>query len=309
MSFEENVIPTLRRYLDEGETVALVMLVGVDGSSPRPLGSQIGVAQSGRAVGMITGGCAEKAIVAQAVQCMEQGENKIVRFGEGSPFLDVVLPCGSGIDVYFEVHNCSEVVETVLAQHAKRQPAFLAIDLSTLTSTISPTPFTDQAANLFIKTYEPDYQIYVFGEGENLLAFSSIAKAAGFLVRAVSPDEEALKHLKAIGVEGLHVHQSYDFASLVFDEHTAVVTLFHEHDWETSILVAALNSKAHYIGALGSRATHRQRLEQLAAAKPTRRKAETIRGPVGLKIGAQNPNEIAVSILAEITEARRAESP
>ena len=87
--------------------------------------------------------------------------------------------------------------------------------------------------------------------------------------------------------------------------HNEIVTLFHEHEWESAILHAALNSDADYIGALGSQATHNRRLQMLATLPATKRSADCIHGPVGLDIGATNPAEIAISVLSEITAHRR----
>jgi len=309
LTFVENVIPALNRSLEEGQRAALVTLVRIDGSSPRPLGSQIGVTADGRSVGMITGGCAEKAIVAEALRCIENAENEIVRYGDGSPYVDVVLPCGSGIELYIEVQSSIEIVREIYTIHKDRELAFMAIDLTELTTSISRTSETAHSNVKFIKTYSPDYRIYVFGEGTNLASFCTLANAAGMNVEAFSPDEEALNFLKKNNIKGRHIHRKTDLKALSIDNYTAIVTLFHEHEWESSILHAALNSQADYIGALGSRNTHQARLDSLAAMSPTKQSSDVIHGPVGLDIGAQSPNEIAVSIIAEIIKNHRHTSP
>lgn len=305
MHFVENVIPSLNQYLADGDNIALVTLVSVDGSSPRPLGSQIGVSENGRFVGMITGGCAEKAIVAEALQCLKSGQNKTMRFGAGSPYFDIVLPCGSGIELYVEVQSCKGIVEEVFARQAQRLTTTLFINLDTLTSSTSSNLHRHDGGNVFAKVYKPEYRVFAFGEGANLLAFSSLAKAAGLTVEAFSPDTDTLNKLESVDIAGQKIHQSFDFGSLPFDNESAVVTLFHDHDWELSILAAALNSEANYIGALGSRKTHQQRLETLNQNVSTQRSPEVIHGPVGLDIGAQDPNEISIAIVAEIIETRR----
>ena len=303
MKFKDNIIPDLRRYLDEGQVVAIATLINVDGSSPRPLGSQIGVAADGRSVGMITGGCAERAIVAEALNCIEKHENKIVRYGEGSPYLDVVLPCGSGIDLYIETQSSAEIVHAIHEKLSARQKAFVEIDAESLTCRAIEDAHNTKSA--FLKSYTPDYRLCVFGEGTNLVAFCTLADAAGYGVEAYSPDTEALAFLEGFDIEGRQIHQGAALGAERFDAYCAVITLFHEHEWESNILHAALNSNADYIGALGSRRTHDQRLEYLATLPPTQRSPDIISGPVGLDIGAQNPNEIAISILAEITSHRR----
>lgn len=308
MTFVENVFPSLARFLDDGCDVATATLINVDGSSPRPVGSMIGVASDGRAVGMITGGCAEKAIIAETLQCLGKHENKIVRYGAGSPYLDVVLPCGAGIDLFIDGKNAAAISRDCSALHVQREPAYMSIDRPSLTAHIADkAPMA--SAQTFITKLDPDYRIFAFGEGANLISFCSLAAHAGYDVTAHSPDDDALAYLSGMNIAGRPVHRDADFSALEIDRFTAFVTLFHEHEWEAPILRAALNAETDYIGALGSRRTHQQRLDTLASMPTTRRPPSDIHGPVGLNIGAADPNEIAVSILAEITRHRRNPRP
>jgi xanthine dehydrogenase accessory factor len=302
--FVDNIIPALHGLLEQGHRTALVTLLHIDGSSPRPQGSQLGVADNGQSVGMITGGCAEKAVITEALRCIENTENKIVRYGVGSPYLDVVLPCGSGIDLFIESRNSAQLIRDAHARQQQREPVWMAIDRSALSSRLLDTPECALEMEI-VNCYEPDYRLMVFGEGSNLISFCTLAKASGFAISAYSPDQESIDILLQKDIEGHRIHRRSQFDSLAIDAFTAIITLFHEHEWESDILHAALNSDADYIGALGSRATHTGRLQTLAAMRETKRSSDCIHGPVGLDIGATNPNEIAVSVLAEITAHRR----
>lgn len=302
--FVDNVIPALHDLLVEGRRTALVTLLHIDGSSPRPRGSQLGVADDGRSIGMITGGCAEKAIVAEALQCLKNDANKIVRYGDGSPYLDVVLPCGSGIDLYVETRNSALIVRETYERQQRREPVWMAIDRPTLASRLLKHP-DDALETEVVNRYDPDYRLLVFGEGTNLVTFCTVAQAGGITTTAYSPDQESIDRLTGQGITGHHIHRQSPFDALAIDEFTGIVTLFHEHEWESAILQAALNSDADYIGALGSHATHSRRLQTLATLPATKRSADCIHGPVGLDIGATNPAEIAVSVLGEITAHRR----
>lgn len=302
--FVDNVIPALHEFVEDGRRTALVTLLDVVGSSPRPRGSQVGVADDGRFVGMITGGCAEKAIVAEALLCLERGENSVVRYGDGSPYLDVVLPCGSGIDIYIETRDSAQIISKSYIRQQNREPVWMAIDRQALSSRVLESP--DRASESeFVHRYDPDYRLLVFGEGSNLIAFCTVAGASGLAVVAYSPDRESIDRLAQQGIEGHHIRAQDQIDVLAIDKCTAVVTLLHAHDWERTILHAALNSDADYIGALGSRATHAARLQTLAQMPTTKRSADCIRAPIGLDIGARNPAEIAVSILGEIIAHRR----
>ena len=283
--------------------MAMVTLINIDGSSPRPVGSQIGVACNGQSIGMITGGCAEKAIVAEALACLKNRTNKIIRYGEGSPYLDIVLPCGSGIDLFIETKNAKEIVKAAHIAMKARKTTHLQINQETLSSTIIEKP--DSATKQFTKRFEPIFRLAVFGEGTNLITFSVIAKAAGYKVDTYSNDHDALLYLKDHDIDGIKINHNTDFSNFAFDAFTGVITLFHEHEWETAILHAALNSPAAYIGALGSRHTHATRLALLNKLPPSTQSVSCISGPIGLDIGAQTPHEIAISILAEITARRR----
>ena len=302
--FVDNIFPACHGTLELGHRVTLVTLLHIDGSSPRPQGSQLGVADNGQSVGMITGGCAEKAVIAEALQCLENSENKIVRYGVGSPYLDVVLPCGSGIDLFIETRNSAQLIREVHVRQQQRKPVWMAFDRSALSSRLLDTPESALEMEI-VNRYEPDYRLMVFGEGANLVSFCALATASGFSTSAYSPDQESIDALLAAGIDGHRIHRQSEFSSLAIDEFTAVITLFHEHEWESDILHAALNSEADYIGALGSQATHSNRLKTLAALGATKRSPDCVHGPIGLDIGATNPNEIAVSVLAEITAHRR----
>jgi xanthine dehydrogenase accessory factor len=302
--FVDNVIPALHDLLVEGRRTALVTLLHIDGSSPRPRGSQLGVADDGRCIGMITGGCAEKAIVAEALQCLERGENKIVRYGDGSPYVDVVLPCGSGIDLFIETRYSDLIIRDVYQRQQRRESVWMAIDRSSLASRLLDHP-DDALETESVNCYEPDYRLVVFGEGTNLVSFCAVAQASGLTISAYSPDQASIDLLFKTGIEGHHIHRQSQFDSLAIDAFTGIVTLFHEHEWESTILQTALNSDADYIGALGSRTTHARRLQMLATQPATKRSADCIHGPIGLDIGATNPAEIAIAILSEITAHRR----
>ncbi len=97
------------------------------------------------------------------------------------------------------------------------------------------------------------------------------------------------------------------FAALQPDARTAVVLLTHDPKIDDPALLAVLPTPAFYVGALGSTRTHARRLERLAEAGVDEAGRTRIRGPAGLSIGARTPAEIAISVLAQMTQALRQE--
>jgi xanthine/CO dehydrogenase XdhC/CoxF family maturation factor len=134
---------------------------------------------------------------------------------------------------------------------------------------------------------------------------AEMARLAGFAVTIVDPRRAFATAARFPG-QALVVSWPDDaLAELAPDARTAVVTLTHDPKLDDPALVAALGSPAFYVGCLGSKKTHaarRVRLGERGVGEPA---LDRLRGPVGLKIGARTPPEIAVSILAEIVAALR----
>ena len=110
-----------------GAGVVLVTLVGIAGSSPRALGAQMAVAADGDYRGSFSGGCIEAAIVAEALAVLDDGETRMVRFGAGSPYIDIRLPCGGGIDLLFTPRPDAAALGAILAVLDKREPAAMRL--------------------------------------------------------------------------------------------------------------------------------------------------------------------------------------
>lgn len=279
------VLPFCTKNLHAGKPVALLTLINIEGASPRPLGSQIAVNQDGQRVGMITGGCAEEALVEHALlqfNLAAEHRQTVLRLGADSPWVDIRLACGAGIDVHFSVLDAADVFDQALARIAAREPCCLELELSTqrwkLAAEIAATGLRNEF--VFVRRWDPTTRILIVGEGHYADALDRLAIAAGFeTVRCgtLAPDPELL------------------------DSYSAVVLLMHDHDNEPAILSSVLQSGCFYVGALGSRTTHRHRAERLAIAGVSQSDIARVHGPVGLPIQAQSPNEIALSILAEIT--------
>ena len=97
-----DVLAFAEAELAAGRPAALITIVGLDGPFSRPLGAQLAVAGDKRFAGSISGGCLEQALTEEAQIAMREGTNRVLRYGRGSPYLDVRLPCGGGIDLHVD---------------------------------------------------------------------------------------------------------------------------------------------------------------------------------------------------------------
>lgn len=300
--FTENIFAQLSAWQNSGLKTGLATLIRIDGSSPRPRGAQIAVAENGSFAGVISSGCAEEAIIAEAQKALADGSAHVSRYGKDSPYLDIELPCGSGLDILFTGTQLEAVTAHVSELHSKRQTAHITLQPNLSLAVSEKSNDTSMA-------YTPDYHLHVFGSGPHFTSFAQLAHMLGYRIFAHSTDSAALSMLADLDITSSPMTHQTRFDPNAFDAHSGVITLFHEHNLEMPILQAALNSDAHFIGALGSRKTHAQRVDLLAMQPPCKRPVSDIFGPIGLDIGASNPPEIALSILAQITEQRRKATP
>ena len=127
-----------------------------------------------------------------------------------------------------------------------------------------------------------------------------MANDAGFDVTIIDPRRGYATETRFPSVNLIHEWPDTALPNLSLDERSAVITLSHDPKIDDPALAAALASPAFYIGALGSQRNHKKRLERFEIEGFGADELERIRGPVGLDIGGNHPNEIAISILAEI---------
>jgi len=163
---------------------------------------------------------------------------------------------------------------------------------------------TDQGP-LFIQVFNPPQRLLVVGAVHIAQALVPIAAIAGYDVTVIDPRRAFASDARFPGV---HVRQDWPDEALEElrpDARTAVVTLTHDPKLDDPALDVALRSDAFYIAALGSRRTHAARRERLAALGHDAPTMDRIYGPAGLALGAVSPAEIAIAVMAEMTQALR----
>lgn len=251
---------------------ALCTLVGVDGGFSRRVGAQLAIPATGEVIGSLADGCLEAELAGQAAEARAAQAPRTLRYGAGSPFIDFRLPCGAGVDVV--VDPCPDRAELgrVATALDRREPAVLAI------------PGADRLPALAIE-YLPAVRVVAMGAGPEVAALED-------LCRALSLEFEAF-----VPTGGLSSAKPPEIA---VDPWTAVVFLFHDHDWERVLLPWALETPAYLVGAIGGAKTRAQREEMLAGAGLSRADIARVRAPLGLIPATRDPATLALAVLAEI---------
>lgn len=157
----------------------------------------------------------------------------------------------------------------------------------------------------FLNVHLPPTRIVVIGAVHISQALAPMARIAGYDIEIIDPRTAFATPERFAGTL-LHADWPETvLAARPFDAYTAVAAVTHDPKIDDLPLKAALDAGCFYVGALGSRKTHAKRLERLAALGVAPADLERIRAPIGLDLGASNPAEIAVAVLAEIIRAFR----
>lgn len=157
----------------------------------------------------------------------------------------------------------------------------------------------------FLNPFNPPLRLIVVGAVHIAQPLACMGQLAGYDVTVIDPRTSFASENRFPDIDLRHDWPDEAMAALAPDTRTAIVTLTHDPKLDDPALQAALKSVAFYIGALGSKKTHAARVARLKAAGFEDIDIARIHGPVGLSIGAKSPAEIAISIMAEITETLR----
>lgn len=158
----------------------------------------------------------------------------------------------------------------------------------------------------FLTVYNAPWELVLIGAVHIAQSLSALAPPAGYALRIIDPRPAYASEERFPGVRLVREWPDEALAAEPLGSRSALIALAHDPKIDDPALVAALRSAASYIGALGSARTHARRLARLSLLGLSPSELARIKGPVGIAIGARTPAEIALAILAEITQNRRA---
>ena len=321
----QNSIPeTALDWIRAGRQVALATVVKTWGSAPRPVGSQLVIDSDTNFQGSVSGGCVEGAVIFEAGDAMQDGTCRILSFGvSDDTAFEVGLACGGEIEVMVEPVGKGqgpslEELEALVAARAARKPVVWEVDLSSWSRRLVARDMadadleerfrTDKSArdgDIFRGVHNPPLRLAIVGAVHIAQPLVQMARLAGYDVVLSDPRDSFASAERFPGETFLEGWPDEALTAYGLDARTAVVTLSHDPKIDTPALETALASEAFYIGALGSTRTHAKRVAALTEAGVASGRIARIDGPVGADIGAVSPAEIAVSIIAEMTERLR----
>ncbi|WIB64691.1 MULTISPECIES: XdhC/CoxI family protein [unclassified Curtobacterium] len=295
--------------LDAGEAVAVATAVGVDGSAPRGAGTSMAVTVDGTVIGSISGGCVEGAVYEMCERVLASGVAELESFGHDDHPFAVGLACGGRVEVLATRLTRDDLVAVdALRRAAAGRPARVTRVLEgPRLGAIVARPDECSDVRSATERNEPAPRMVVVGAVEFAVALTNAASTLGYRVTVCDPRPVfATPERFPAAAEVVVAWPPTWLACAGLDADTAVVVVSHDDRFDAEVVALALERGAGYVGAMGSRRTHERRMQELAGLGVT--DVARLRSPIGLDLGAETPEEVAVSILAEVLATRNATS-
>ena len=323
-SLDLRVLADVLAWYRAGHALTLVTVVQTWGSAPRPPGALLAVRDDGRVSGSVSGGCVEEDLIARTKAAFGALAASTVPSG-AAPALpsEIVygvskveatrfgLPCGGTLRLVHEPLRDAGWIEGILERTGKHQLVTRSLEMASGAVTLSGAQRGQSLVydgTVLQTVFGPQWRLVLIGAGQLSQAVAQIAALLDFEVLVCDPREEYAAGLHMDGVQRVLGMPDDVVRALLPDPHTAIVALTHDPKLDDMALLEALKSEAFYVGALGSARTQAARKQRLAEHfDMTQAELARLHGPVGLRLGAKTPAEIAVSILAEIVQVKNAQ--
>ncbi len=296
-SHHKNPISELSSTRESG---VLAVITGVEGPSYRPIGAMMAIFPDGRRVGTLSSGCIESDLAHHAESALQGGKMRTVKYGHGSPYVDIQLPCGGGLEILLLPDPDKAVLQKVADYGLQRKPCTLNIDCTSGALTIGPYVKIGFDKDTFQIGFLPEIRFVIFGKGPEAATFAALVNSADYENVILSPDEETLLDTSQAGCETVHLVAPRFPSETKVDPWTAIVLFFHDHEWEPPVLHYALESDAFYIGAQGSQRARDTRFEALKNLGVAESDLKRLHGPIGSIPSVRDARTLAVSVLSEI---------
>ncbi|MBY6047658.1 XdhC family protein [Vannielia litorea] len=316
----DNIPGVALAWHQAGKGAVLATVVETWGSAPRPVGAHLAISGAGELEGSVSGGCVEGAVVAEAFEALETGQSKLLTYGvSDDEAFHVGLACGGTIRVMVQPVGAgmseAALAEVVGAIEARRPVAYVVDTESWGARVQGPEGLEErfradrsgfeEDGKTFVGIHNPPLRMAVVGAVHIAQFLVPMAHMAGYDPFIVDPREAFATPERFPETTISHDWPDEALAAWGLDARTAVVTLTHDPKIDDPAIAAALASDCFYLGCLGSTRTHGKRVDRLKAAGASEADIARIHAPVGLNIGAKSPAEIAVSVLAQVTEVLR----
>jgi len=317
---DHQVLSRLITWIEAGDMCWLCTVVKTWGSSPRPIGSLLSCNSQGLIAGSLSGGCVEEDLLEKLQNGeLAQTTPEVLIYGKTQEESDRFgLPCGGQLHVIIEPMPTTKHLEE-LRQVATRIEARACVernlDITTGNMLIQNQDRfkhleligdidSDSHDRSMKQTYGPRFQLFLIGAGQVSIYLAQMAQALDYQVVVCDPRENMIDQWPVDGVQLVNAMPDDAVRNFADDRFSAIVALTHDPRIDDMGLMEALKTNAFFVGAMGSVRTSAKRRERLLQLDLTEAEIARLHGPVGLSIGSKTPAEIAIAILAQLTQLK-----
>jgi len=308
-SVDLQVLKSASDWVKSGRRVVMATVIKTWGSAPRPIGALTAIRDDGMVAGSVSGGCIEDDMILQVRdRTLVQDLPATTRYGVSAEEAKRFgLPCGGTLELVLEPLTKESGLEELLQRVERHELVMRRLDMKTGKVTLGPARSTDLLAfdgATLSTVHGPRWRLLIIGAGQLSTFLAQMAQGLDYQITICDPREEYAEGWNVAGVELKRGMPDEVVTEMNLDGHSAVVTLTHDPKLDDMALLEALKSPAFYIGAIGSKKNNDARRRRLADFDLSQKEIARLHGPVGLKLGAKSPPEIAIAILAEMTAIR-----
>ncbi|WP_425257124.1 XdhC family protein [Rubrivivax sp. RP6-9] len=310
-SMDVEVVRTAMDWMNRGHRVVLGTVVRTWGSSPRPPGSLMIIRDDGQVAGSLSGGCIEDDLIGRVkrgelASRLPQSTTYGVSAEEAQRF---GLPCGGTVQIVLEPLGAQSMLRELLSAIEEHRVVRRRLELATGLVGLRPCDDGDALhfdGQVLDTVHGPRLRLVIIGGGQLSRYLASMAVMLDYRVTVCDPREEYHEGWDAMeGVTLSRLMPDDLVIAMNFDANSALVAVTHDPKLDDLALMEALKTPAFYVGALGSRRNNDARRQRLLQFDVSEAEVAKLRGPVGLNLGGKTPPEIALSVVAEMTAARR----
>ncbi|MGV3593064.1 MAG: XdhC family protein [Gammaproteobacteria bacterium] len=312
-SLDQQVVEQLSAWLEAGKRCWLCTIIETFGSSPRPVGSLLACNEDGLYVGSLSGGCVEDNL-RDSIRNGELARDKPERIRYGVTVEDVLrlgLPCGGSLEVVIEPLAPAQapLYRELAKQIAARALVTRKVELLTGNASLQPAPVFKRLTcsdTTLEHIYGPSFRLLLVGAVQVAWFLADMAQALDYEVEICDPRLELVANAPPTKAKVVQAMPDDWLRGKAIDQNTAVIALCHDPRIDDMALMEALPGNAFYVGAMGSERTSDKRRTRLLELDITPEQLARLHAPVGLDLGSKTPPEIAIAILAELTQLRAA---
>ena len=310
-----DILQALESLRAHENRVAMATLIAARGGSPRPVGAKLFIGEGGRLLGSVSiGGCVDARVVEHAERLLKENRAQRVTVSvDDTEAVELGLACGAEFDLLIEPVTLNgsdsslDAYEAAIQMSRAGKEAFVVTRIPASgppARMVSTEPFKGSSPDVFVERIAPVDQLVIVGASDVAASLARLARGLGMHVTVIDGRERYATRDRFNSADDVLVGMPSDLVKPLLKAGAFLVLVGHEYKYDLPILRDALRSPVRYVGMLAGRKRADAVRSLLRDDGLTVEEIERLHAPIGLDIGGREPEEIALSIAAQLIAVR-----